>query len=146
MKPLTEHATLVVEEVRSGVVQLTLNRPERRNAVHRTMHAELSDFFVRLRALPDVGAIVLTGAGPAFCAGGDFELMEEFQRDDWRRTIRTMDEGVTLVRDLLQIPLPVIAAVNGAAYGLGATLALLCDFIVISEAATLADTHVRAGI
>jgi enoyl-CoA hydratase len=110
------------------------------------MHAELSDFFVRLRALPDVGAIVLTGAGSAFCAGGDFELMEEFQRDDWRRTVRTMDEGVTLVRDLLQVPPPVIAAVNGAAYGLGATLALLCDFIVISEAATLADTHVRAGI
>ena len=143
---VTDFKTLLVDTVRPGVVQVTLNRPALRNAVDRTMHHELSDVFIRLRSVPDLGAIVLTGAGDVFCAGGDFRLMEEFQEDDWRRTVRMMDEGITLVRDLLQIPPPVVAAVNGNAYGLGATLALLCDFIVISESASLADTHTRAGI
>jgi len=143
---MTDFETLLVETTRPGVILVTLNRPARRNAVDRTMHGELSELFVRLRSMPDVGAVVLTGAGGGFCAGGDFGLMEEFQRDDWRRTVRTMDEGVAMVRDLLQVPAPVVAAVNGGAYGLGATLALLCDFVVISEQASLADTHVKAGI
>ena len=102
---MTDFKTLLVDTVRPGVVQVTLNRPALRNAVDRTMHHELSDVFIRLRSLPDLGAIVLTGAGDVFCAGGDFRLMEEFQEDDWRRTVRMMDEGITLVRDLLQIPL-----------------------------------------
>jgi enoyl-CoA hydratase len=143
---VTDYKNLLVESTRPGVLQVTLNRPARRNAIDRATHRELSDLLVRLRHMPDLGAVVLTGAGDAFCAGGDFGLMEEFQRDDWRRTVRMLDEGTTLVRDLLQVPLPVVAAVNGGAYGLGATLALLCDFVVICESANLADTHVRAGI
>jgi enoyl-CoA hydratase len=143
---VTDYENLVVETARPGVLQVTLNRPAVRNAIDRTTHGELSDLFVRLRHMPDLGAIVLTGAGNGFCSGGDFGLLEEFQVDDWRRTVRMMDEGVTLVRDLLQIPRPVVAAVNGGAYGLGASLALLSDFVVISESASLADTHVRVGI
>jgi enoyl-CoA hydratase len=138
--------TLIVDQLDGGVLQITLNRPDQRNAVSRRMHVELTDLLTSLRLQPDVGAVVITGAGNAFCAGGDFGLMEEFQRDDWRRTIRMLDEGVTLVSEFLSLRPPLIAAVNGHAYGLGATLVLLADLIVMSADARLADTHVLAGL
>jgi enoyl-CoA hydratase len=143
---VASYDTLIVDHLDGGVLQITLNRPEQRNAVSRRMHVELTDLLTSLRLQPDVGAVVITGAGSAFCAGGDFGLMEEFQRDDWRRTIRMLDEGVTLVRELLSLRPPLIAAVNGHAYGLGATLVLLADLIVMSADARLADTHVLAGL
>jgi enoyl-CoA hydratase len=140
------YETLIVEDLPDGVVRVTLNRPEHRNAVSRLMHLELTDLLFCFREQSDVGAVVLTGAGNAFCAGGDFALMEEFQRDDWRRTVRMLDEGVTLVREFLSLRPPLVAAVNGHAYGLGATLVLLSDLVVMSAEARLADTHVLAGL
>lgn len=138
--------TLLVERRPNGVVVVTLNRPERRNAVSRRMHDELVDLLRALRREPDVGAVVITGAGGGFCAGGDVDFLDAIAADDWRRTVRTLEEAITLVREFLALRAPLVAAVNGAAAGLGATIALLADIVVMADDARIGDTHVTMGI
>jgi enoyl-CoA hydratase len=143
---LPSYETLLLEWRAPGVLGLTLNRPEERNAITLPMHDEIVSCLHDLHDLPDVGAIVLTGAGDTFCAGGSMEMIRDFRDQDWRRSVRAFEGAIRLVQELLMVPPPVIAAVNGHAIGLGATLALLCDVIVMSDAGKIADTHVKAGI
>jgi enoyl-CoA hydratase len=131
---------------RDRVLTATLDRPQARNAINEVMRRELRLLFTALTNHADVGALVLTGAGQAFCAGGDFSMMESFLAADWRQQARNLENGILTLRDLLSIQQPVVAAVNGAAAGLGATIALASDVIVMAEHATLADTHVKVGI
>ena len=138
--------TLTATQASPGVIAITLNRPDSHNAVDRTMHHELLEAFHAFHAEPDLGAVVLAGNGPTFCAGGSMQMIQDFAVDDYRRTIRTLEQGVRLALELLQIGPPVVAAVRGNAMGLGATMALLCDVIVVGESTRIADTHVRAGI
>lgn len=128
------------------VVVATLDRPRARNAINATLRRELREFLVQVNGAPDVGAIVLTGAGDAFCAGGDVTMMEDFRAADWRAQARNLENGLETLRLILSLNQPLIAAVNGPATGLGATIALACDYIVMAETATLADTHVKIGI
>jgi len=124
-----------------------MNRPERRNAVNREMHQELEDVFIDLSNDDSVRTIILTGAGSAFCAGGDVEGMRS---GDFLASTR--GPGVPfrqvrrLILNLLEVEQPIVAAVNGDGAGLGATLALFCDIVVMAETARLADTHVRMGL
>jgi enoyl-CoA hydratase len=143
---LPTFTTLVVSEPTDGVIQMAFNRPDERNAITRTLHDEFLAFLVCLRDAADVGAVVITGMGDAFCAGASMAFFDELINDDPARTARTLEQGVTLVHDLLSVRPPVIAAVNGHAMGLGATIALLCDLVVMSDAARIADTHVKVGI
>lgn len=137
-------ATLVVES--DGPVRiLTLNRPDRLNAVDVELHAELTQVWARLTADRDVRAVVLTGAGRAFSAGGDGEFLRRTNSDPEFRW-RTLDEARRLVFELVRFPLPVIAAVNGPAVGLGSSLASLCDVILMSRRAYFADPHVTIGV
>lgn len=137
-----DYETLAISQD-SGVLTVTLNRPQALNAVSKTMHAELSGVFAEIAADNAVDAVVLTGAGPAFCAGGDLE---------WFRTITgeqldtLFTEARKIIMDLVDLPQPIIAAVNGAAVGLGATLALFCDVIYVADTAKIADPHVRIGV
>jgi enoyl-CoA hydratase len=140
------YETLLLSEPSDGVLQVAFNRPDERNAINRTMHAEFLDVLVRLRDADHLGAVVLTGADGTFCAGASMEFFDQLIGDDPLRTMRTLEQGITLVRDLLAVRPPVIAAVNGHAMGLGATIALLCDLVVMSETARIADTHVKVGI
>lgn len=133
-------------EYSDRVLTATLNRPQARNAINEVMRRELRVLFTALTNHGDVGALVLTGEGKAFCAGGDFSMMESFLAADWRKQARNLENGVLTLRDLLSIQQPVVAAVNGAATGLGATIALASDVVVMADHATLADTHVKVGI
>jgi enoyl-CoA hydratase len=133
-------------EYADRVLTATLDRPQARNAINEVMRRELRALFTALTNHGDVGALVLTGAGTAFCAGGDFSMMQSFLAADWRERARNLENGVRTLRDLLSVQQPVVAAVNGAAAGLGATIALASDVIVMAEHATLADTHVKVGI
>jgi enoyl-CoA hydratase len=109
------------------------------------MYQELGLLTRALRApIAEIGAVVLTGAGSMFCAGGDLEVIREFA--DPVVSLQMMEDGVHLARDLLSVRCPVVAAVNGHAMGLGASLALLCDVVIMSDEARLADPHVKAGI
>jgi enoyl-CoA hydratase len=144
--PVPAFATVLVDKHANGVVEVRLNRPAERNAVDRVMHQELSGLLRWIEDEPDVGAVLITGMGKSFCAGGSMSFFDELIDDDWRRTIRALDMGAALVREFLAVRPPVVAAVNGAAVGLGATLALLSDIIVMAEQATISDPHVRMGV
>ena len=133
-------------EISDGVATCTLNRPDALNAVTRQMHGELESLFGQLGEDRDVRAIVLTGAGRAFCAGGDVKEMGG-DSDPADRPAGIFDSGARqLVSNLLSIEQPIIAAVNGVAVGLGATLALLCDVVFMAESARIGDTHVSIGL
>jgi enoyl-CoA hydratase len=126
------------------VLEITLNRPERLNAVDEAMHEELARVFVDVSNDPDSDIAVLTGAGRAFSAGGDIDWMQKMI-DDPASFEKTAREGRQIVFSLLECEKPVIAKVNGHATGLGATIALFCDVIFASEAAKIGDPHVNVG-
>jgi enoyl-CoA hydratase len=128
------------------VLVATLDRPEARNAIDPVLRRELRELLAALTNQRAIGALVLTGAGKAFCAGGDVGMMTGFTESDWRDRARNLEHGLLTLRDLLSVQQPVVAAVNGAATGLGATIAMACDLIVMADTATLADTHVNVGI
>ncbi len=127
------------------ILTVTIDRPARLNAVSREMHTELARVFHDVAADPDSDVIVLTGAGRAFCAGGDLEFLEGAQQDPVS-FYEVLREARTIVMSLLDCDKPVICRMNGDAIGLGASIALLCDIIVAVDSAKIADPHVRAGL
>ncbi|HKD66759.1 MAG TPA: enoyl-CoA hydratase-related protein [Candidatus Binataceae bacterium] len=127
----------------NGVATITLNRPEARNAVSPRMHSELSEMWPRISADPEIDAIILTGAGKAFCAGGDVKGMDA---GAFKHRGSMTTEARLLITTLLDVEQPIIAAINGDAIGLGATIGLFCDITVAAETARIADPHVRVGL
>ncbi|MCC6268461.1 MAG: enoyl-CoA hydratase/isomerase family protein [Dehalococcoidia bacterium] len=136
------YETIQIEK-EGGVAILRLNRPERLNAVNGAMHSELMRLFLDVQADPDVRAAVLTGAGRAFSAGGDFGGGSDMRS---KSGLTMMQEARRIVDNLLDCEKPIVSAVNGAAAGLGATVALLCDVVVASRNARIGDPHVKMGI
>lgn len=137
-----EYETILIEK-QDGIAVCTLNRPERLNAVNGAMHSELMQLPIDLQADPEVRAAVLTGAGRAFCAGGDFSGSRDMRS---KSGLPMMQEARRIVDNLLDLEKPIVAAVNGAAAGLGATVALLCDVVIASRNARIGDPHVKMGI
>jgi enoyl-CoA hydratase/carnithine racemase len=128
------------------VAVVTLNRPERRNAWTRTMSRELVDAFERANADRAIGAIVLTGAGKGFCAGADIEQAFKARIDGAADEDETGMPGGTDWADLCRRSKPLIAAVNGASVGVGATMILPFDVIIASEEARFGMFFVRMGL
>lgn len=114
------------------------------NAVDGLLHDEFTRLFRELKRESEARAVLLTGRGRAFSAGGDFSWFPTL--DDLEKLDHLRRDAKQMIWDLLDVELPIVAALNGPAIGLGASLALLCDVIFMSEAATLADPHVRVGI
>ncbi|SEP10865.1 enoyl-CoA hydratase/isomerase family protein [Trujillonella endophytica] len=132
-------------EVDGPVRVVVLNRPEALNAIDRELHRELAQVWRRLAADREARAVVLTGAGRAFSAGGDLDWIASFAQDHVARDDSLRETG-EIVDEMLRFPLPVVAAVNGPAVGLGCSVALLCDVVLISETASMADPHVPVGL
>ena len=128
--------------IEDRVATLTLDRPEVHNAVNHAMHLGLETIFRVLARDPDVGAIVITGRGKSFCAGGDVKGYGN--PDD--RPIDQLRGTRYLVQEMIACEAPIIAAVNGTAAGLGATIALLSDVIFMADTARIGDTHVKMGL
>jgi enoyl-CoA hydratase len=124
---------------------VTLNRPGALNAVNDAMHSGLARLWPALSADADARAAVLTGSGTAFCAGGDFGYLAELGRDPVLRA-RTIAHGRDLVLGMARCRVPVVAAVNGPAVGLGCSLVALSDIVYMAETAYLADPHVQVGL
>ena len=137
------YETLKMEK-QEGIAIVTLNRPEVRNAVNRKMHEELETIFEALEEDEEAKVAVLTGAGKAFCAGGDIKSMRE--RGTNPSDLLRRRGARRLIDNILNLNTPIIAAVNGPAIGLGVTLALFCDIVVASEKATFGDPHVKMGL
>lgn len=133
---------VLLTSVEDRIVTLTLNRPERLNALSRALREALAEAFGRLRDDADCGVIVLTGAGRAFCAGLDLKELASQPADDTARAV----SGTDLVAAMEQCGKPIIGAINGFAITGGFELALACDILVASTEAKFADTHARVGI
>lgn len=142
--------TLIDLKVESTIATITLNRPDKRNAMSDDMRSEFIDALERVAADKAIKALVLTGAGKGFCAGGDISGMQrrmnapagEVGFNGWHRQQRVHHTQALLHT----MPKPVIAAVNGAASGLGADTALACDFIIASEWANFSWSYIHRGI
>lgn len=124
---------------------ITLNRPDALNAVNHSLHKGLALLWSRLSADRDARAAVLTGSGKAFSAGGDFAYLEELRRDAELRA-ESIADGREIVLGMARCRLPVVAAVNGPAVGLGCSLVALSDVVYIAEGTYLADPHVQVGL
>jgi enoyl-CoA hydratase len=124
------------------ILCLTLNRPDRLNAITPAMHTELAGIFADIRNDDAVDVITLTGAGRAFCAGAD---LKEPPMD--KKTVdKIFIEARDILVNMLELDRPIISAVNGPATGLGITLALFADIVIASDRARLGDTHVKVGL
>lgn len=132
-------------EIADKIARVTLNRPEALNSVGGQMHQLLSRVFIDLGERRDINAIVLTGEGKAFCAGGDIEWMKAAAQDPDQFEVVTW-EAKRIVYSMLDCEIPIIGRINGDAVGLGATLALLCDVTVMADGARIGDPHVRVGL
>ncbi|MAE96898.1 MAG: enoyl-CoA hydratase [Deltaproteobacteria bacterium] len=132
-------------ERRLDVLEVTIDHPESRlNTVDALLHGELTRLFRELKREDEARAVLLTGEGRAFSAGGDFAFFAELT--DLQALEHLRRDAKQMIWDLLEVELPIVAALNGPAVGLGASLALLCDTIYMAESATIADPHVRVGI
>ena len=140
----------LLTELDDGVLTVTLNRPERLNALNREAHESLEDLWSDVARDPEVRVVLLTGAGRAFCAGGDVKDMAE--RSGSSTPSPFMGSGAIqsnarrLILNVLEVNQPIIAALNGDAVGLGATIALFCDITIAAENARVGDPHVRVGL
>lgn len=137
--------TLEITRNTDGVAEIVFCRPDLLNRFDRELHHDLTSTLRMLRADRDVRAIVLGSTGKAFSAGGDFALMRAANEDQrLRRAI--VDDARELLDAFFNLPQPVVAAMQGAAIGLGATVVLACDAVVAARSAVLADTHVNIGL
>ncbi len=138
---------LIETSLRDAVATITLNRPDKLNAFTGTMR---EDLLAALRACADdsaVRVVVITGAGRAFCAGGDVEYMSGLQKSgDLTAFRRLLDAGRDVILQIATMARPVLASVNGVAAGAGCNLALACDYRIASDQAKLSESFVRIGL
>jgi 2-(1,2-epoxy-1,2-dihydrophenyl)acetyl-CoA isomerase len=139
-----EHILLSAE---GGIATLTLNRPDKLNAFAGRMRDEIFEGLEDLGAYPSLRVIVITGAGRGFCSGADVGYLRELlDRGDAETFEKLLDAGRRVVTAIRELPIPVIASVNGAAAGGGLNLALACDIRIASDRATFGQTFTRIGL
>jgi enoyl-CoA hydratase len=138
---------LLVEN-KDGIATVTINKPESLNAVTPDVHTELEYIWIDLARDPDIKAIVLTGAGRAFSAGGDVKAMAARAQTPYgnKYALAVPSRTLRIFEHMLSTPQPIIAAVNGDALGLGMTLALFADISIVADDARLGDTHIKVGL
>src|SRR5882672_9913809 len=138
----------LLEVIKDGVAVLTLNRPDRLNAMSRPMLDALLEALPRLSADADVGCVILTGSGRAFCAGGDVKAMaegREFGGTTLEEKAQALRARMEVSRWLHEMPKPTVAMVRGAAAGAGLSLAMACDLRVAGDTARFATAFARVG-
>lgn len=139
-----EHITATYE---SGVATITLNRPEKLNAFVGHMRRDLAEALEQAARDEEVRVVVVTGAGRAFCTGADVQYLDELmRRDDVDEFARLLGAGRRVVHAIRQTTKPVVASINGAAYGAGFNLALACDLRIAAESAVFSQSFVKVGL
>jgi enoyl-CoA hydratase len=140
-----EYQHLTFERKPHGVVLITINRPEVLNATNDRLHWELTQVWPTLDADDTARVAVVTGAGRAFSAGGDLEMVEANARDP-KRLGRTVREASDIVYNMINLDKPVVSAINGVAVGAGLVVALLADVCIMAETARFTDGHTKLGV
>lgn len=143
---MSGYETLALSVDARGVAHLQLNAPARRNVLSGAMIAELTDAAAALGADPAVRAIILSGAGPVFCAGGDLAWMREQIGADRATRIREARKLADMLRALNETPKPLIGRIQGGAFGGGAGLACVCDVAIAEEGARFGFTETKLGL
>ncbi len=139
--------SLIEYELRGAVGAITLNRPDKLNAFGGTMRQELLAALRTADADRACHVVVITGAGRAFCAGGDIDFMSGLQKARDVDSFRTLlDAGRDVILQIVSMRAPVIASINGVAAGAGCNLALACDYRIAAEEAKLGQTFIRIGL
>src|SRR5204863_10073844 len=134
-------------EQRDGIATITLNRPERLNAITFEVYRELTDFFAILRDDKDVRVVILIGTGRAFSSGGDVrDIIGELQGRDAEGMLEFTRLTCDLIRNLRALPKPIIASLNGTTAGAGACIALASDIRIAAEEAKIAFVFVKVGL
>jgi 2-(1,2-epoxy-1,2-dihydrophenyl)acetyl-CoA isomerase len=137
---------VLLEHADSGVVTLTLNRPDRLNAFSPELYDALLTRLDRIANDNSVGAVILTGAGRGFCAGGDVKTMEARRAATFEDSAQDLRRRTNISRYLHEMPKPTIAAVNGAAMGAGFCVALSCDFRFAAQSARFSTSFAKIGL
>ena len=127
------------------MLRITLNDPDKFNATDAAVHLQLSRIFRTIHDDESVRAVVVTGAGRAFSAGGDLDWISE-QVGDYAQTMRVMKEAGDIVRTMIECDTPIVSAINGVAVGAGLAVALMADVSIMNESAKLTDGHIRLGV
>jgi enoyl-CoA hydratase/carnithine racemase len=144
---MLEPKSFLYEVREGGVGWITLNRPERLNALTFEVYRELTDTFAALRTQDEVRAVVITGAGRAFCSGGDVhDIIGELFKRDMQGLLEFTRLTCELVRNIRTLPVPVIASLNGTTAGAGACIALAADIRIAAPSARIAFLFVRVGL
>src|SRR5205809_2680946 len=134
-------------EQRDGVATITLNRPERLNAITFEVYHELTDFIAALRNEKDLRLVVITGAGRAFCSGGDVrDIIGELQGSDAEGLLDFTRLTCELIHNMRALPKPIVASINGTTAGAGACIALASDIRIAAEEAKIAFIFVKVGL
>ena len=140
-------SSFIYEKTESGIATIILNRPERLNALTFEVYRELTDTFATLRDQDDVRVVVITGAGRAFCSGGDVkDIIGELFSRDVEGLLEFTRMTCELVRNIRLLPKPVIASLNGTTAGAGACIALASDIRIATEDARIAFLFVKVGL
>ncbi|MCO5397864.1 enoyl-CoA hydratase/isomerase family protein [Ralstonia soli] len=139
------YTSLAFDRPSEGVLRITLNRPEKLNALDATGHDEIARVWRDIDADPSVSAVILRGAGKAFSAGGDFDMVEEMI-DTFEARARVWRESKDLVYNIINFSKPIVSAIQGPAVGAGLVAALLADISVAARTAKLVDGHTRLGV
>jgi enoyl-CoA hydratase len=127
------------------ILRITFNRPERYNALDAIGHREITYVWREVDEDPDVDVVVITGAGKAFSAGGDFDMVEQII-DDFDTRARTWKEARDLVYNIINCGKPIISAINGPAVGAGLVAGLMADISIVARSVSLTDGHTRLGV
>jgi enoyl-CoA hydratase len=140
-----DDAQVLIVEARGPIRVIRLNRPDALNAASPELHTRLAGVWAEVAGDPECAVAVLTGNGRAFSAGGDMEVLARMNHDAEFRAA-TLAEARQIVHQLVAFPVPLIAAVNGPAVGLGCSLVGLADIVIMDESAYLSDPHVSVGL
>lgn len=128
-----------------GVLLITINRPEKLNATDGALHGQLAEIWKDVDRDPETRVVVITGAGRAFSAGGDLDMIEQ-QTKNFAEISRIMKEAADIVYNIVDCQKPVISAINGVAVGAGLAVAMMADISIIAEDARFTDGHIRLGV
>src|SRR4026209_2358088 len=144
---MKQPTTFLYEQDEQGIATITLNRPERLNALTFEVYRELTDTFAALRDQNDVRVVVITGSGRAFCSGGDVhDIIGELFARNMEGLLEFTRMTCDLIRNIRSLPKPVIASLNGTPAGAGACIAMASDIKIASEAAKIAFLFVKVGL
>jgi len=141
----SEYQHLLFERKDDGILLVTINRPEVLNATNSRLHWELSHVWLDIAGDPETRVVVVTGAGRAFSAGGDLEMIDRMGGDG-ANVAQAWKEAGDIVYNMINLDTPIISAINGVAVGAGLAVALMADISIASDAMRITDGHLRLGV